>query len=87
MALSLKSKMPRTVMIACALALGVAGATWLTFASFADTADAQRAVPRSATQAKLSYAPVVRSATPAVVNVFVETRVRGYTSPYRSDPF
>ena len=50
-------------------------------------ADAQRRiVPESATQTRLSYAPVVKRTAPAVVNVFVTRRARQFRSPFAGDP-
>jgi Do/DeqQ family serine protease len=34
-----------------------------------------------------SYAPIVKKAAPAVVNVYVRSRVRAFTSPFANDPF
>ena len=46
-------------------------------------------VPESQGEIKLSFAPVVRSAAPAVVNVYVRHRVRTrqFRSPLLNDPF
>ncbi len=46
-----------------------------------------RQVPRSEQQIKLSYAPVVREAAPAVVNVYATTVTRQSASPFANDPF
>ncbi|MBT5072416.1 MAG: Do family serine endopeptidase [Kordiimonadaceae bacterium] len=43
--------------------------------------------PTSDLQVKLSYAPVVREAAPAVVNIYTKRVVRTRTSPFMSDPF
>ena len=50
-------------------------------------AEAQRRVPSTQAEAQLSFAPVVKLVTPAVVNVFVKSRVRGVASPFANDPF
>ena len=50
-------------------------------------ADAQRTVPPSEVALQYSFAPVVRKATPAVVNVYVESTSRLVRSPLFSDPF
>jgi Do/DeqQ family serine protease len=50
-------------------------------------AAAQRAVPESAAAVKQSYAPVVKKAAPAVVNVYVRHRVEQMVSPFFDDPF
>src|SRR5680860_1643397 len=48
---------------------------------------AQRAVPESAAGMKQSFAPVVKRAAPAVVNVYVRHRVEQMVSPFFDDPF
>ncbi|HXG79885.1 MAG TPA: DegQ family serine endoprotease [Methyloceanibacter sp.] len=47
----------------------------------------QRAVPESAAAIKQSFAPVVKKAAPAVVNVYVRHRVAQMVSPFFDDPF
>ncbi|MGV1013810.1 MAG: DegQ family serine endoprotease [Methyloceanibacter sp.] len=47
----------------------------------------QRAVPESRATMKQSFAPVVKQAAPAVVNVSVRHRVQQRVSPFFSDPF
>ncbi len=49
--------------------------------------EAQRAVPESAAAIKQSFAPVVKRAAPAVVNVYVRHRVEQMVSPFFDDPF
>lgn len=52
------------------------------------TAPAQeRQVPPTREQLQYSYAPIVKRATPAVVNVYVRSRVRTAVSPFANDPF
>ena len=46
-----------------------------------------RRVPVSDAEVKLSYAPVVRHAAPAVVNIYTKRVVRTRTSPFMNDPF
>jgi len=58
----------------------------LVLASVAFTASAKTQVPRSAEQIRLSYAPVVAKAAPAVVNIYATT-VRERVSPFADDPF
>ncbi len=48
---------------------------------------AEREVPKSAQALKLSFAPVVKEAAPAVVNVYVRRRVSQRVSPFFNDPF
>jgi Do/DeqQ family serine protease len=48
----------------------------------------EKIVPRSKTDLTYSYAPVVRKVAPAVVNVYVRSRVRQQRgSPFANDPF
>jgi serine protease Do len=56
--------------------------------SFATPALAQEAVPQSKTQIELTFAPLVKKAAPAVVNVFTRTVVKERpASPFFDDPF
>ena len=55
---------------------------WLT------PAEAQRRVPPASREViQHSFAPIVRKAAPAVVNVYVRKRVRAFRSPFANDPF
>ena len=58
-------------------------------AGAADVADAQqrRTVPPSREAAQYSFAPIVKTAAPAVVNVYVRSRVQTFQSPFADDPF
>ncbi|MEM6942641.1 MAG: Do family serine endopeptidase [Pseudomonadota bacterium] len=47
---------------------------------------AAQAVPQSRAEIMLSFAPVVKQAAPAVVNIYTRT-VRERSSPFRGDPF
>lgn len=68
------------------LGAGVSGAV-LT-GSGDGTAEAQKRVaPSSRAAIQQSYAPIVRKAAPAVVNVYVRKRVRAFRSPFANDPF
>ena len=51
-------------------------------------AAAQRNVapPPSRAAAQYSFAPIVKTASPAVVNVYVRTRVQAFQSPFANDP-
>ncbi|MFD0987102.1 DegQ family serine endoprotease [Methyloligella solikamskensis] len=54
----------------------------------ANSASAEiRVVPKSDTALKQSFAPVVKKAIPAVVNVYVSRRVSQRVSPFMNDPF
>lgn len=50
-------------------------------------AQSTKRVPGSEMEVKLSYAPVVRDAAPAVVNIYTKRVVRTRTSPFLNDPF
>jgi Do/DeqQ family serine protease len=47
----------------------------------------RREPPPSQAAVQYSYAPIVKKAAPAVVNVYVRSRVRAFTSPFANDPF
>jgi Do/DeqQ family serine protease len=47
----------------------------------------QKSPPPSREAAQFSYAPIVRKAAPAVVNVYVRSRVQAFNSPFANDPF
>jgi Do/DeqQ family serine protease len=65
----------------------VAAAALLAFAALAQPAAAQeRRVPDSLGQLQLSFAPIVRRAAPAVVNVYA-ARIVQNRSPFFDDPF
>jgi Do/DeqQ family serine protease len=57
----------------------------LTRPSFAETQ--QKQPPPSREAAQYSFAPIVRKAAPAVVNVYVRSRVQTFNSPFANDPF
>lgn len=46
-----------------------------------------KAVPDNPAQVELSYAPIVRSAAPAVVNIYTSQRIKTVESPFMADPF
>ncbi len=48
---------------------------------------AAQQVPQSAAQIQLSFAPLVREAAPAVVNIYAKVIRRGRSSPFQDDPF
>lgn len=47
----------------------------------------ERVVPKNKTVMQYSFAPVVKKAAPAVVNVYVRRKVRKRISPFFDDPF
>src|SRR6185369_10381274 len=68
--------MRNMILGAAVLWLGVVGA-----------ALAQDTVPQSETQIKLSYAPLVKQAAPAVVNIYTKKVIKDRASPFFDDPF
>ena len=59
----------------------------LMLASTAAPVFAQRKLPPPSREAvQLSFAPIVKQTAPAVVNVYVRTRVQAFTSPFADDP-
>lgn len=53
-----------------------------------DPALAQRREPPPSREAvHYSFAPIVRATAPAVVNVYVQSRVQAFNSPFADDPF
>ena len=58
----------------------------LTFFAVAAQGQEQRVVPQSVQGMKQSFAPVVKRAAPAVVNVYVARRVKQVVSPFANDP-
>lgn len=50
-------------------------------------AELPRQVPDSQAEIQLSFAPVVKQVTPAVVNVYATKTEQGFESPFASDPF
>lgn len=50
-------------------------------------ATAEGLIPRSRSEITLSFAPVVKAATPAVVNIYAKRVVETRRSPFASDPF
>lgn len=48
---------------------------------------AQKTVPQNAVQLKMSFAPIVKKAAPAVVNVFSKRIIKRRASPFADDPF
>ena len=52
-----------------------------------DTPTPAREVPKSNTDIQLSFAPLVKAVTPAVVNVYATKTEQGFQSPFANDPF
>ena len=78
--------MPKRFLVrALAILLGLGAAAGPLTAPAAQAQDRQ--VPPSREALQFSYAPIVKRATPAVVNVYVRSRVRTSLSPFANDPF
>jgi serine protease Do len=61
--------------------------TWLAVGGLTEGAVAQKTVPSSADEITLSFAPLVKQAAPAVVNIFTRKAVTQRVSPLFDDPF
>jgi len=59
----------------------------VSLAAGAAAAQTPRAAPQSREELTLSYAPVVKRAAPAVVNVYASRVVQSRGSPFQDDPF
>ncbi|MBD3763903.1 MAG: Do family serine endopeptidase [Rhodobacterales bacterium] len=59
----------------------------LSLMALAPVAQAETRVPESAADISLSFAPVVRAAAPAVVNIYATRLVEDRRSPFAADPF
>ncbi|MGD9869034.1 MAG: trypsin-like peptidase domain-containing protein, partial [Hyphomicrobiales bacterium] len=59
----------------------------LAFAAAVGAQAQDRRAPASQEEVRLSFAPIVKRAAPAVVNVYVRKRVRQQVSPFLNDPF
>ena len=60
---------------------------WPVIAGFSDRAVGQKTVPDSSQAITLSFAPLVKQASPAVVNIFTRKAVSQQVSPLFDDPF
>ena len=63
------------------------GAASLAVAAASAFAETQRVAPQSVIAMKQSFAPVVKRAAPAVINVYVSRKVKQVVSPFADDPF
>jgi Do/DeqQ family serine protease len=70
----------RALLMGLVVALGAAGP------ADAQVLPAAKAPPPSREIAQYSFAPIVRTAAPAVVNVYVRSRVKTFNSPFANDP-
>lgn len=53
----------------------------------ANAQDVERKIPQSPIEMQLSFAPLVKKAMPAVVNVYAARQVRSQVTPFDGDPF
>ncbi|HXF53785.1 MAG TPA: Do family serine endopeptidase [Hyphomicrobiaceae bacterium] len=65
----------------------VLGALLLLTAHSASAQSQLKAPPPTREAAQYSFAPIVKRAAPAVVNVYVRSRVQTFVSPFADDPF
>src|SRR4029079_17332671 len=63
------------------------GAASLAVAAASAFAETQRVAPHSVIAMKQSFAPVVKRAARAVINVYVSRKVKQIVSPFAEDPF
>jgi Do/DeqQ family serine protease len=63
------------------------GAVLVVAAASQSTKAQNRVPPPSREAAQYSFAPIVKRAAPAVVNVYVRSRVQTFVSPFADDPF
>lgn len=70
------------IILAAAMTLLAAGGLWPSV-----TQAQRREPPPSRAQMQFSFAPIVKRTAPAVVNVYVSSRVRTFASPFAGDPF
>jgi len=59
----------------------------LIFFSFSSIAFTKDTVPKSETEIKLSFVPLVKQAAPAVVNIYAKRIIEERRSPFSRDPF
>lgn len=82
------SRTPIAVVWIVAGVVGLVAALAVLFSSGSDRAEAQRQeVPNSREAIQKSFAPIVKRTAPAVVNVYVSSKVRVGRSPFANDPF
>jgi Do/DeqQ family serine protease len=74
------------ILVGAALIAGASVAPKV-FAPTEPTSAEERMPPPSREAVQYSYAPIVKKAAPAVVNVYVRSRVQTFDSPFANDPF
>jgi Do/DeqQ family serine protease len=78
---------PAVQRFAIAFSLAIATAAAMPARAQDTITQLDKAVPKSRADVKLSYAPIVKRAAPAVVNVYVRSRTQQQVSPFFNDPF
>ncbi|MGE0053938.1 MAG: Do family serine endopeptidase [Hyphomicrobium sp.] len=76
-----------TIRAVVAALMLVAGGETLSFALTNSANAQQRVAPPTREAVQMSFAPIVRKAAPAVVNVYVRSRVQTFNSPFSDDPW
>jgi Do/DeqQ family serine protease len=77
----------RTAAVALAGAIAAAAVAGIAPWGKGGRAEAQRRIPPPSREAaQFSFAPIVKQAAPAVVNVYVRSRVQTFQSPFADDP-
>lgn len=85
----------RNLVFSSVAVVGLAAAASLGFAAFnggppsvaQESGIGQRVLPSSQAEVQLSFAPIVQSASPSVVNVYATRIEQQLASPFASDPF
>ena len=78
--------MKKWFLVCAALTISASFAPRL-FSSTEEPFTQEKMPPPSRKAIQYSYAPIVKKAAPAVVNVYVRSRVRTFDSPFTNDPF
>ncbi|MET0408981.1 MAG: Do family serine endopeptidase [Hyphomicrobium sp.] len=74
------------ILVGAALAIGASVAPKV-FSPTEETFAQEKTPPPSREAMQYSYSPIVKKAAPAVVNVYVRSRVQTFDSPFANDPF
>ncbi|MET1046963.1 MAG: serine protease, partial [Hyphomicrobium sp.] len=78
--------MKKWILVGAALAIGASVAPKV-FSPTEETFAQEKTPPPSREAMQYSYSPIVKKAAPAVVNVYVRSRVQTFDSPFANDPF
>ena len=88
--------MAQRLILALAALVGIVGVVWAageTLQTAPEKMDiplasaAEKQLPATQAEIQLSFAPVVKQVTPAVVNVYATKTEQGFESPFAGDPF